>query len=94
MQVTSSPKTLSFKLPLKLKAFLLAVLGITTPQSKTLTHEQSLALCEANCIAEADAFFKASPNMDTDENRRLFESVHRRAWVRLVGTNLITKENS
>lgn len=50
-------------------------------QRKPLTHDEDNAICEANCNAEADAYFKARPQLDTTENRRIFYAGHRRAWL-------------
>jgi hypothetical protein len=50
-------------------------------QPVAMTLEQDFAICEANCIGESDAYFKARPAMDTRENRRIFESGHRRGWL-------------
>ena len=50
----------------------------TTPK---LTIEQDLALCEANCIAESDAFFATRPAIDFPGTRRIFYAGHRRAWL-------------
>ena len=46
-----------------------------------LTIEQDLALCEANCIAEADVFFASRPAIDFPGTRRIFYAGHRRAWL-------------
>jgi hypothetical protein len=46
-----------------------------------LSDEQDRALCEANCNAEADAFFAARPALDFPEMRRIFYAGHRRAWI-------------
>ena len=48
---------------------------------KPLTDEQIRALCEANCNAEADAYFAARPALDFPEMRRIFYAGHRRAWI-------------
>ena len=53
----------------------------TPPQRKPLTDEQDRAICEGSFNHESDAFFKAMPLLDTDENRRIFYAGHRRAWI-------------
>jgi hypothetical protein len=63
------------------------------PQRKPLTREQDNAICEANCNAESDAYFKARPQFDTTENRRSFEVGHRRGWLSYSPANGI-KENT
>ena len=50
-------------------------------QAKPLTDEQDRALCEANCNAEADAYFTARPALDFPVMRRIFYAGHRRAWI-------------
>jgi hypothetical protein len=50
-------------------------------QRQPLTDEQDRAICEGNCNAESDAFFKARPQFDNAANRRIFYAGHRRAWL-------------
>ncbi len=43
--------------------------------------KQDIAIWEANCNAESDAYFKARPQFDNTENRRSFEAGYRRGWL-------------
>lgn len=64
----------------------------TAPPQRKLTHEQGLALCEANFNAEVDAFFKARPHIDYPDNRRVFYAGHRRGWLSCADS--ITGDNT
>lgn len=46
-----------------------------------LSDEHDRALCEAYCNTASDEYFNARPQLDSAENRRIFYSGHRKAWI-------------
>jgi hypothetical protein len=46
-----------------------------------LTDEQERAVCEGECNAASDEYFKARPQLDSAVNRRIFYAGHRKGWL-------------
>lgn len=49
-------------------------------QQEPLSHDHEYALREGHQIGASDAYFKANPANDNEENRRLFERGYYRGW--------------
>ena len=47
---------------------------------KVESAEVSYALMEAHRNTAVDSYFYARPHLDTIDNRRVYESAHRRGW--------------
>lgn len=46
-------------------------------------REKDIALCECESFVSEEAYFSARPQIDTNENRRIFEAGFKRAWHHL-----------
>ncbi len=62
------------------------------PRRKPLTDEQDRALCEAYFNDASDEYFKARPELDFPEMRRIFYAGHRKAWISYEAAHGIGEE--